>query len=132
MAQIGASLQNKALTIRRPQRYTSFPTRQLNRQRFGLLLLVFGSILIVETAQRAIAVTICVGKWGNSLGLRIPKALAEQVGLQDGTAVEITVESGRLVIVPAQKSLDVLLARITPENLHGETDDGLAVGQEVW
>jgi antitoxin MazE len=37
---------------------------------------------------------------GNSRGVRIPKALIDQVGLRD--AVELEVEAGRLVIRPAE------------------------------
>jgi len=32
-----------------------------------------------------------IRKWGNSLGLRIPKALAEEISVGEGSAVEITV-----------------------------------------
>lgn len=31
-----------------------------------------------------------------------------------------------------EESLDEMLARITPENRHGEVDRGSAVGKEVW
>ena len=37
-------------------------------------------------------------KWGNSLGLRIPAALARQAGLAEGAEVELRVEGTRLVV----------------------------------
>ena len=37
---------------------------------------------------------------GNSRGLRIPKALLEQVGIAE--AVDLTVENGRLVVSPLE------------------------------
>ena len=36
-------------------------------------------------------------KWGNSLGLRIPKSFAEEVRVSEGSAVDLTMEDGRLV-----------------------------------
>ena len=39
-------------------------------------------------------------------------------------------------LVPAiddpAEALEALVARITPENIHGEFDTGAAVGQESW
>ena len=74
-------------------------------------------------------------KWGNSLGLRIPKSFAEEVRVSEGSAVDLTMEDGRLVIRAAPESgpsLEDLLAGITDSNLHGETDTGDAVGGENW
>jgi antitoxin MazE len=73
-------------------------------------------------------------KWGNSLGLRIPQSIAEQVKLSEGSQVVLEVSEGNLIVKPKRKkhSLDQLLAGITPENLHYETDTGEAVGNEVW
>lgn len=76
-----------------------------------------------------------VQKWGNSLALRIPKAFAIQVGLDDNSTVEVTLQDGMLVIVPTPRQpyiLDDLLAAVTDENLHSEVDTGEYVGQESW
>jgi antitoxin MazE len=76
-----------------------------------------------------------IQKWGNSLGLRIPKTLAADVRVAEGTNVELNVENGRLIVAPqcpAKCSIEDLVARITPENLHGETDTGSPLGREVW
>jgi antitoxin MazE len=75
-----------------------------------------------------------IQKWGNSLGVRIPKALAEQLGLGVGSTVDLTVRSGALVLRPRRVeklSLADLLSQVTPENRHGEIDTGGAVGREV-
>lgn len=42
-----------------------------------------------------------IKKWGHSLGLRIPRPLADQVGLVDGSSVEISVVNGSLKVTPA-------------------------------
>lgn len=72
-----------------------------------------------------------VGKWGNSLGVRIPSALAAETHLDDGTEVEVTVRDGQLVIV-AVLSLAELVAGITPENLPALDADDLPRGRELW
>lgn len=76
-----------------------------------------------------------VSKWGNSLAICIPKALAEQVELREGTAISISVLEGKLVITPQRRkkyTLDELLEGMSPENFHPETDTGVPVGREVW
>ena len=76
-----------------------------------------------------------VQKWGNSLAVRIPKAFASQIGLADETVIDLDLVDGRLVIrapVPTPPTLEELLRKITPENIHGEWETGPAVGDEVW
>jgi len=74
-----------------------------------------------------------IAKWGNSLGLRIPKPFILEAGLEDGAEVDIAVDGGRIVLTPVVReySLEQLTAQITPENRHGETDWGKPVGHEV-
>ncbi|OAT25840.1 MazE family programmed cell death antitoxin [Buttiauxella ferragutiae ATCC 51602] len=48
--------------------------------------------------------------------------------------VDISVEDGRIVIVPVKTkeySLDALLAGITPDNIHEKVDFGAPVGKEL-
>ena len=76
-----------------------------------------------------------VVKWGNSLGLRIPKSFAEEVRVSEGSEVDLTMEDGQLIIRVARQpsiSLEDLLAGITDSNLHGEIETGDAVGGEHW
>ena len=76
-----------------------------------------------------------VQKWGNSLALRIPKAFATEVGLQNDSSVEVSTANGKLVVTPVAKSkrtLRQLLAQVTEDNLHHEVDTGAAVGKEAW
>ncbi len=74
-------------------------------------------------------------KWGNSLGIRIPIAIAKQINLAEGTNVTLTVVDGNLVIQPIQRkkyTLDELLEGMTPENCHREVEMGEPVGNEIW
>ena len=75
-----------------------------------------------------------ITKWGNSLGVRIPKAVAMEVGLDEGTSVEVRVSGKNLVLVPANRQYDLkeLVAGITSKNRHRETDWGAPVGDESW
>ncbi len=74
-------------------------------------------------------------KWGNSLGLRIPKSFAEEVRVTEGSVVDLSMEDGNLVIKvtkPDEVDLEDLLDGITDENIHSEIDTGDAVGGEIW
>lgn len=74
-------------------------------------------------------------KWGNSLALRIPKPFAAEVGLEQETPVDVTVEDGRIIVSPVAEPpliLKSLLKGITDENIHHEMDVGPAVGSEAW
>lgn len=76
-----------------------------------------------------------VRKWGNSLGLRIPRAFAEEVAVKEGSTVDLSVSEGCLVIRPATEAryvLAELLAEVTEANLHGEVETGPPSGREVW
>ena len=76
-----------------------------------------------------------IKKWGNSLALRIPKPLAEQLSIKSDTEVEIQIVDDQLMIKPLPEpelTLEDLLAQITDENLHDEVETGTAVGGEVW
>jgi antitoxin MazE len=76
-----------------------------------------------------------VQKWGNILGVRIPRGLAEEVGLVAGTEVSLSSKDGQLVVKPALPtgfSLDDLLAGVSESNLHSSVDMGSAVGAEIF
>lgn len=73
-----------------------------------------------------------VVKWGNSLAVRIPKVVAEQVRMKQGDAIVIEALGGRIELRPAERipTLEELVAQITPENRYGELDWGPPVGKE--
>jgi antitoxin MazE len=73
-------------------------------------------------------------RWGNSLAVRIPKNVADEARLAEGDKLVLQVESPGNVSIKAidRPTLDQLLERITPENLHKEINWGKAVGNEAW
>jgi len=77
--------------------------------------------------------TASIQKWGNSLALRIPSAVAKQIHLQEGDRVFLRVRGASLTMKPMSKrlSLDDFLAQVNPENLHSATEWGADVGREV-
>ncbi len=76
-----------------------------------------------------------VQKWGNSLAVRIPKALAQDVHLKGDSLVEISLVAGRIIVTPVKApnwTLEGLLAGISERNIHREVQTGSAVGEERW
>ncbi len=74
-------------------------------------------------------------KWGNSVAVRLPKALLEAARLQAGDSVELETQAPGAILVRAKRrrpTIEELVARITPENRHEETDWGPPQGKEFW
>jgi antitoxin MazE len=75
-----------------------------------------------------------IARWGNSLGLRVPKGLAQEIGLTEGSSVEIETKGNRLVVTPIRPkyTLDELLKDTTPEAFREYVVDwGSDVGREI-
>lgn len=76
-----------------------------------------------------------LAKWGNSLALRIPAPVMRALDVREGTAVELAVIDGALLVRPAAGphhfDLDALLAGMTDENRHGEMGSGSSRGNEL-
>jgi len=76
-----------------------------------------------------------ISRWGNSLAVRIPLAIAKQASLSEGDTVHLVLNrDGGIVVRPARRKYDLsdLVAGITPKNLHRETDWGRPQGEESW
>ena len=73
-----------------------------------------------------------VAKWGNSLALRLPRGIAGDADLTEGTVVDLAVEGGRIVVTPARApvKLSDLLGRFGPHHRHDAIDTGSDVGAE--
>lgn len=77
--------------------------------------------------------TVTVQKWGNSLGVRIPKSVAAGASLGEGSKVEVAVRNGKIVLQPVEvPSLKELLAQVKPGSRPELAEWGKAVGKEVW
>ncbi|MEO7145649.1 MAG: AbrB/MazE/SpoVT family DNA-binding domain-containing protein [Bryobacteraceae bacterium] len=78
---------------------------------------------------------IKISKWGNSLAVRIPQAIARQARLAEGDRVTLDHASdGGIVLRSARRkyALHDLVRRISKTNRHSEADWGNPIGQEFW
>jgi antitoxin MazE len=76
-----------------------------------------------------------ISKWGNSLAVRIPLAIAKQASLNEGDSVALVLDGeGGIVLRPTRRKYELseLVAGITPRNRHRETDWGPPQGSESW
>ena len=75
-----------------------------------------------------------IQKWGNSLAIRIPKNITKDIGVSEGSNIDIMVENGNIVLSPGKKefSLKEILKNITIENIHSEISTGDQTGGEIW
>ena len=76
-----------------------------------------------------------IQKWGNSLAVRIPKSFAVETQMKQDAVVDLSLLNGDIIVklhkVKPKYTLEELLAGITDENIHPETDWGEPVGKEI-
>jgi antitoxin MazE len=73
--------------------------------------------------------------WGNSLGVRLPAAVAREARFHADQRVRVSVEAGRVIISPvadAPLTLDQRLARFDPARHGGEAMASAPLGAERW
>ena len=76
-----------------------------------------------------------IQKWGNSLGIRLPKNIIKKHALYEGTRIVFNEHKRGVIIEKVAEedvNLDSLVSRITKKNRHGEIDWGPPVGRELW
>ena len=81
-------------------------------------------------------------KWGNSHGIRLPKAFLNNIGLIENDSVDISLENEKIVIKKTRKkehkTLKQRLLEYYGENYENitepqkEYDWGKPVGKEIW
>ena len=79
--------------------------------------------------------TATLSKWGNGQGILIPKRFREQLGLEAGDKVSISLDKDRIVIERPEEQY-TLEARVRNWDGKGkampELDWGAPVGEEMW
>ena len=76
-----------------------------------------------------------IQKWGNSLGLRIPRSFAVEAQVKEGSMVDLSIQDGCLRVRPVRSRryvLRELLKEVSPHNLHAEIQSGHPIGREAW
>jgi len=75
-----------------------------------------------------------IGKWGNSIGIRLPKHISEALHLRPKDKVSCEIENGKLILEPVRLirkyALEELLAAV--EEPSKEISWGKPEGEEVW
>lgn len=80
---------------------------------------------------------IVVSKWGNSSGIRLSKAVLDELGVKQGEVVNLIVEDGKAIIEPAKPKKITLawiiseMDRLGPENAPETVEWGPDVGDEI-
>ncbi|HMB94945.1 MAG TPA: AbrB/MazE/SpoVT family DNA-binding domain-containing protein [Tepidisphaeraceae bacterium] len=77
-----------------------------------------------------------IQKWGNSLGIRVPKSIAEQVKFDEGTEVEFETSNGVLTVRPRRQrrrkyKLSELLAKAKGASPYRDWARERPVGREL-
>lgn len=78
---------------------------------------------------------LSIKHWGNSLGVRLPQAVASEARLHADQKVRLVVEGGRVVIEPlpvAEMTLEERLQAFDPGRHGGEALADAPVGAERW
>lgn len=78
-------------------------------------------------------IQVQIVKWGNSIGLRVPRAVAESAGIGEGTRVDIEARPDGSIIVRKAKpryTLEELIAGMTPDKAHPAVIDDAPRGSE--
>lgn len=78
-----------------------------------------------------------VQKWGNSQGLRFSKAILEEVRMNVGDEVRVSVRGRKIIIEPVEKvrgkyDLKELVSRMPKNYQVEEVEWGAPVGKEEW
>jgi antitoxin MazE len=81
---------------------------------------------------------VYAAKWGNSTGMRFPKAVTEQLGIVPGDELDLVVEGRQIRLTPARRSSRQLLEELVaqarqlgPEGESETVDWGPDRGSEI-
>jgi len=79
-----------------------------------------------------------IARWGNSLGVRLPKRLTEETGLYDGQVIELTAAGRGVEMQPvatirrySMKEMIAEMDRLGPRNRPKHVDWGPDIGAEI-
>jgi len=74
-----------------------------------------------------------VGKWGGSLGVRIPRKIVESLGVKEGDVLELSVNGGVLSArkVRTYRTLEEIFGDYAGDDKPEYVDFGAAMGEEV-
>jgi antitoxin MazE len=108
-------------------RHGKIDTAQLTNRRYGYTKL--SKVLNMQHVQ--------IAKWGNSLGFRIPRGIAESMQIKAGDALELTPADGGLLLKKVENRgkryiLADILDSFPKATDYPEADFGPPNGEEAW
>ncbi len=83
------------------------------------------------------SIVINLQKWGNSQGIRIPKAILEILKWDENESLELTTKKDQVIIkrsvkIHKRKNIKELFANYKGDYKPTEFDWGKPVGKEIW
>ena len=78
--------------------------------------------------------SVTIQKWGNRQGIRIPKAIVEELRWRENESLAMRAQDGKLIIEPEakRKNIKELFADFDGNYSPVEIDWGDPVGDELW
>ncbi|MEM1135024.1 MAG: AbrB/MazE/SpoVT family DNA-binding domain-containing protein [Bacteroidota bacterium] len=74
---------------------------------------------------------VTVNKWGRSLGIRIPKSVANELHITEGQQLTVELQDSGVMLSSLLTS-DWLVEGMTKENRHELVFGDNLVGREIW
>lgn len=78
--------------------------------------------------------TTKVSKWGNSLGVRLPKNIVDSLHIGNGSEVKIERNNATIVITPKEKmvfTVEDLIVGMTEEGVLDQFEPLKSIGKEI-
>lgn len=93
------------------------------------------TLILAESVYKVYTfhMTTKIQKWGNSLGVHIPKSIARELSIREGSTVSFVVKGDALLLRPSIKpkyTLKELLKKFDSKTLHDTVEWGADVGEE--
>lgn len=82
--------------------------------------------------------SVAVNKWGNGLGLHLPKAFVQTLNIHDGDRLHLKIKQETIQITKRSKQLTLseMMEGVTGDIMHSYFEDdeafGIPAGREVW
>ena len=73
-----------------------------------------------------------IARWGNSLAVRVPKEVAETIGLREGAALDLTIEDDAIVLRRRRHDIRNLVAAMADAEQPPLLMEDAPRGNETW